>query len=104
MRTSYIRRKAVAYLGLVLFAILSVVLLPTAVPAFAAVDLGSFAAKVDFATNPGPTGVVLGDIDGDGKPDLAIANYGNAGNIGNTVSVLLNGSTNGNVAFNPKVD
>ena len=46
---------------------------------------GSFAAKVDFTTGTGPVSVALGDLDGDGKPDLAVANYGSA-----TVSVLRN--------------
>ncbi|WP_458420801.1 FG-GAP repeat domain-containing protein, partial [Pseudomonas aeruginosa] len=35
---------------------------------------GSFAAKVDFTTGSGPVSVAIGDIDGDGKPDLAVAN------------------------------
>jgi large repetitive protein len=42
------------------------------------------APKVDFATDSGPTSVSIGDINGDGKPDLAVANQ-----IGN-VSILLN--------------
>ncbi|MFX9688398.1 VCBS repeat-containing protein, partial [Acinetobacter baumannii] len=46
------------------------------------IGLGSFAANVDFATGTTPTSVAIGDLDGDGKPDLAVAN-----NIANTVSV-----------------
>ena len=46
---------------------------------------GSFAAKVDFTTGSGPDGVAIGDLDGDGKPDLAVTNEGS-----NTVSVLRN--------------
>jgi ankyrin repeat protein len=45
----------------------------------------SFAAKQDFATGAKPLSVTLGDLNGDGKPDLAVAN-----NHSNTVSVLLN--------------
>jgi hypothetical protein len=45
----------------------------------------SFAAKQDFATGAKPLSVTLGDLNGDGKPDLAVANNGS-----NTVSVLLN--------------
>ena len=52
---------------------------------------GTFAA-VDYATGVEPrTSVAAGDLNGDGKPDLAVANLGN-----NTVSVLLN---NGNGTF-----
>ena len=34
----------------------------------------SFAAKQDFTTGSGPFSVALGDLNGDGKPDLAVAN------------------------------
>lgn len=56
----------------------------------------SFANKIDFSTgaNSGPESVSIGDIDGDGKPDLAVANYGN-----NTAAVLLNTSTIGALNF-----
>ncbi|MEI6142357.1 MAG: FG-GAP-like repeat-containing protein, partial [Mariniphaga sp.] len=59
----------------------------------------SFAAKVDFVTGTGPYSVSIGDIDGDGKPDLAVANWSS-----NTVSVLRNISTSGDVSFATKVD
>src|SRR6478672_3256121 len=45
----------------------------------------SFAPKQDFATGAGPISIAVGDLNGDGKPDLATANF-NA----NTVSVLIN--------------
>jgi hypothetical protein len=48
---------------------------------------GSFEAKRDFQAGPAPRSVAIGDLNGDGKPDLATANeLGKAG----TVSVLLN--------------
>jgi hypothetical protein len=48
----------------------------------------SFASRVDFVVGSDPRGVDLGDIDGDGRLDIAVANY-----VGNTVSVLRNTST-----------
>lgn len=45
----------------------------------------NFAAKVDFSTGLSPFSVALSDMNGDGKPDLAVANSSST-----TVSVLLN--------------
>lgn len=60
----------------------------------------SFAAKVDYATGSAPSSVALGDLDGDGRPDLAVANYSS-----NTASVLRNISSDvGDVSFAAKVD
>jgi hypothetical protein len=53
---------------------------------------GSFAAKVDFTTGTLPRSVTIGDLNGDGKPDLAVANSGSA-----TVSVYRNTSTSGSI-------
>jgi hypothetical protein len=63
---------------------------------------GSFAAKVDFVTGTSPISVALGDLDGDGKPELVVANYNS-----NNVSVLRNTSTIGNItvgSFAARVD
>src|SRR6266566_4048695 len=51
----------------------------------------SFAAPRNYATGRLPGSVALGDLNGDGKPDLAVANtgFGNE-SPGETVSVLLN--------------
>jgi hypothetical protein len=57
---------------------------------------GTFGLKTDFGTGAGPRGVAIGDLNGDGKPDLAVANLSS-----NTVSVLLG---NGNGTFAPKSD
>ena len=45
----------------------------------------SFAAQTTFATGIHPRSVAVADVNGDGKPDLIVANVGS-----NTVSVLLN--------------
>ncbi len=56
--------------------------------------LGSigFATPVSFPTGIEPYGIVIGDIDGDGKPDLAIANSND-----NTISLLRNTSVVGTI-------
>ncbi|MEG3959227.1 FG-GAP-like repeat-containing protein, partial [Microcoleus sp. herbarium2] len=50
----------------------------------------TFATKVDFTTGTGPYSVSMGDINGDGKPDLALANFNS-----NTASILLNTTPTG---------
>ena len=52
----------------------------------------SFAAPENFATGSTPVSVAISDLNGDGKPDLAVADNG-----GNAVSVLLNGTALGTV-------
>jgi len=37
---------------------------------------GSFAAAVNYTVGSYPTSIAVGDFDGDGKPDLAVANGG----------------------------
>ena len=59
----------------------------------------SFAAKVDLATGSLPYSVSIGDIDGDGKPDIAVTNFS-----GSSFSVLRNTSTMGVISFAAKVD
>jgi gliding motility-associated-like protein len=66
------------------------------------INSGSFAEKVDFTTGTSPNGISIGDVNGDGRPDLIITNYGS-----NTVSVLKNTSTSGSIttsSFATKVD
>lgn len=72
---------------------------PTFIPSKDSITRGDIAYKVDFTTFAQPNSVVIGDIDGDGKSDLAIANRG-----GNTVSVLRNTSNTGMISFANKVD
>ena len=56
-----------------------------------------FEPKVDFATGSYPESVSVGDFNGDGKADLAVAN-----SVSDTVSVLLRNAAN--TGFEPKVD
>jgi hypothetical protein len=46
----------------------------------------TFSAKADFATGTGTIAIAVGDLNGDGKPDIAVANNGGD----NTASILLN--------------
>jgi gliding motility-associated-like protein len=58
----------------------------------------SFASKQDL---PGvsPIGLSIGDIDGDSKPDLAVANFGSG-----KVSVWRNNSSTSNISFLPALN
>jgi alpha-tubulin suppressor-like RCC1 family protein len=56
-------------------------------------------ASANFTVNSDPQQVAIGDIDGDGKVDAVVVDYGNS-----KVSVLLNTSTTGTVSFATKVD
>ncbi len=51
---------------------------------------GTFAAPVSYAAGWSPYGVAAADLDGDGKPDLAVANFGNNDPSNSSVSVLFN--------------
>jgi len=57
-----------------------------------ALSSSSFAAKVDFATGISPQQILAGDIDGDGKPEIIVADSG-----GNAISVFYNTATSGSI-------
>ncbi|HMK20508.1 MAG TPA: IPT/TIG domain-containing protein [Chitinophagaceae bacterium] len=59
----------------------------------------SFAARVNFTTGDEPGGIATGDLDGDGKLDLAVANQNSL-----TYSVLRNTSNTGTVTFAARQD
>ena len=59
----------------------------------------SFAPYITFPTGTNPNSVAIGDLDGDGKPDLLVANTD-----ANSFSVLRNTSVPGAISFQPKVD
>jgi len=66
------------------------------------IDTESFASRVDFPCGSGSIDVAIADLDGDGAPDLLVANAG-----ASTVSILQNlTSTTGitNSSFGAKID
>jgi alpha-tubulin suppressor-like RCC1 family protein len=61
----------------------------------------SFAPRVNFATDSQPQGLVVGDLDGDGNPDLMAVNWNSS-----TLSVFRNLGTGGTItpnSFTPEV-
>jgi hypothetical protein len=60
----------------------------------AGASTASFAAPQAFAAGNGPYAIVAADLNGDGKPDLAVTDFSTG-----TVSVLLNTSTAGTLSF-----
>ncbi|MBE7170258.1 MAG: VCBS repeat-containing protein [Williamsia sp.] len=61
---------------------------------YGSIDAGSFAARIDYAAGSNPNSVALGDVDGDGRPEIVVANYGSG-----TVSVLRNTSIEAGAAL-----
>jgi FG-GAP-like repeat/IPT/TIG domain/Immunoglobulin I-set domain/FG-GAP repeat len=63
----------------------------------------TFAPAVNFPGLPSSHEIAIGDLDGDGKPDLAVSSFNN----GQAVSIYRNTSTPGGITFNsfsPHVD
>jgi len=55
----------------------------------------TFAPKIDFATDSTPSSVAIGDLDGDGKPDIVITNM-----FTNKISVYRNNAVPGSIGTN----
>lgn len=58
----------------------------------------SFAPHADTLAGDSPQGIAIGDLDGDGKPEIAIPNYNSQ-----TVSILRNAGMDGTIVFNARV-
>jgi uncharacterized protein YjdB len=52
----------------------------------------TLAAGINFATAAGPSGIAIGDVNGDGKADIAVVNQGS-----NSVSFFRNTATSGSI-------
>ena len=59
----------------------------------------SFADKVGYPLRNPPLSISKGDLDGDGKPDLAITYANDLESVFNFVSVLRNTSESGSISF-----
>lgn len=59
----------------------------------------SLGSKMDYQAGSFPVDVSIGDLDGDNKADLVVANF-----VSNNISVLRNTSFNGGISFAPKED
>jgi len=59
--------------------------------------VNQFSTQLNFDGGDGIEQIAVGDIDGDGKPDVVTTNTGT-----HQVSVLINTSTPGNVSFRPR--
>jgi hypothetical protein len=60
--------------------------------------IGTFLAPTPFGVGTRPSSVAIGDLNGDGKPDLAVANF-----FSDNVSILLGDGTGGFRALTPLV-
>jgi len=63
------------------------------------INNSSFAPALDFATGSSPSAITVGDLDGDGKLDVAVLNR-----LDKTVSIFRNSSTIGSISFATKLD
>lgn len=72
---------------------------PTFTPLKPTINNTTFNNRVALGAGANPTGSAMGDIDGDGRPELLVANF-NA----NTISVYKNNSAIDTIILNPRMD
>ena len=58
-----------------------------------------FSNKLDFAVGNEPSNVIIEDLNGDGKPEIIVANF-----ISSSFTVLTNTTSSGNLSFNSRID
>lgn len=60
----------------------------------------TFGVRQDFTVGTNPYGVAIGDLDGDGKPELAVTTQGTS----TALFILKNTSSSGTISFNPAMN
>ncbi len=62
----------------------------------------SFAPHTDWNAGKDPTNIAVGDLNGDGKPDIVVANFDSGDS--STISVFRNTSQNGIISFDAAIN